>query len=316
MKLNDWILPEFDQQGNDFNRYVQQNIEINTHDAYQQLLQDSSFELSFEDVYHKLGLKENCDMMLISDNLKYPSRRHSHDYYEIPFVVKGKLLHIINGIPHIMPQNSFSLIPPGIDHVIASYQHEETVVVNILVSCHLIEKFGELLNAPFMPITKAVWVEDDINPFITQTIRQLIYTYYRNSYHLNLGVLGYLMTLFQYLIDTLEHKHDDVLDDLCLQVLRIMKEHPAQVNMTMLTDATHYSAGYLSRHIKQVTGQTISQHIAQIRLNYAMELLVETDMSITDIALMAGYQSESHFYRIFKEVNKLTPAKYRQYLKK
>lgn len=34
MKLNDWILPEFDQQGNDFNRYVQQNIEINTHDAY------------------------------------------------------------------------------------------------------------------------------------------------------------------------------------------------------------------------------------------------------------------------------------------
>ena len=86
--------------------------------------------------------------------------------------------------------------------------------------------------------------------------------------------------------------------------------------MTMLTDATHYSAGYLSRHIKQVTGQTISQHIAQIRLNYAMELLVETDMSINDISLMAGYQSESHFYRIFKEINKLTPAKYRQYLKK
>lgn len=34
MKGKDWILPEFDQQGNDFNRYIQQNIEINTYDAY------------------------------------------------------------------------------------------------------------------------------------------------------------------------------------------------------------------------------------------------------------------------------------------
>ena len=42
MKLNDWILPEFDQQGNDFNRYVQQNIEINTPPRNKQVKRMSS----------------------------------------------------------------------------------------------------------------------------------------------------------------------------------------------------------------------------------------------------------------------------------
>lgn len=316
MKGKDWILPEFDQQGNDFNRYIQQNIEINTYDAYQQLIQDSSFEISFDDIKNKLGLKGDCEMMLISDNLKYPSRRHSHDCFEIPFVFKGRLLHIVGGIPYIMSKNCFSLIPPGIDHVIASYQHEETIVVNILVSRHLIEKFVQLLDQLCPQITKPILIKDDeMNPFIVQTIRQLIYAYYHNNYHINIGEIGYLMTLYQYSIDTLEHKHEHVLDDLCLQVLKIIKEHPDHVNMDMLTNQTHYSAGYLSRHVKKVTGQTISQHIAQIRLNYAMKLLDETDMSISDISIMAGYQSESHFYRIFKEVNKLTPTQYRKYLK-
>jgi two-component system response regulator YesN len=63
--------------------------------------------------------------------------------------------------------------------------------------------------------------------------------------------------------------------------------------------------------IKEVTGKTVLQHIRQLRIQKAVELLEQTDRSYSDIAYDLGFSDQSYFTRQFREVVGTTPARYR-----
>ena len=56
----------------------------------------------------------------------------------------------------------------------------------------------------------------------------------------------------------------------------------------------------------------IAQKVMEYKLLYAKELLRATDDTIADIAQKIGYQSESHFYRLFKQHFNQTPDQFRK----
>lgn len=62
---------------------------------------------------------------------------------------------------------------------------------------------------------------------------------------------------------------------------------------------------------KRVLGMTIAQYIRRQRLSRAMMMLVDTDLSITEIAFGCGYGSLSQFYEEFQKHCRSTPRQYR-----
>ena len=62
---------------------------------------------------------------------------------------------------------------------------------------------------------------------------------------------------------------------------------------------------------KQSTGLTPHQYLVGQRLAKAKELLRYSDMAIADIAYTVGYKNSSHFARVFRQHNKLSPTAYR-----
>jgi transcriptional regulator GlxA family with amidase domain len=68
---------------------------------------------------------------------------------------------------------------------------------------------------------------------------------------------------------------------------------------------------FISQLFKEHTGQTLSEYLEQIRINKATELLVQTGMTIDEIARHTGYNSSHSFRRAFKRVSGVTPGKYR-----
>ncbi|MFP4383612.1 MAG: helix-turn-helix transcriptional regulator [Spirochaetia bacterium] len=58
---------------------------------------------------------------------------------------------------------------------------------------------------------------------------------------------------------------------------------------------------------KQVFGTTVFGFLRNIRLEQARILLQEGDSSVTDVALQVGYNSLSHFARLFKQTYRLSP---------
>ncbi|MGM0443446.1 MAG: helix-turn-helix domain-containing protein [Fibrobacterota bacterium] len=64
--------------------------------------------------------------------------------------------------------------------------------------------------------------------------------------------------------------------------------------------------------LKNKFAMTFRQYLNRIRIYEAKRLLRETDRQVTDIAYKVGYRNVSHFNRIFKEKEGLSPNKYRK----
>ena len=67
---------------------------------------------------------------------------------------------------------------------------------------------------------------------------------------------------------------------------------------------------YLSRIFSAQTGQTITQHLRQLRMEQAAELLKSREYNVTEVALEVGYSSLSHFSAAFQETFGCCPGLY------
>ena len=63
--------------------------------------------------------------------------------------------------------------------------------------------------------------------------------------------------------------------------------------------------------IKKIYGLGFRQRLAKVRIKCAMELLAETNKTITDISGIVGYESYFGFYSAFKRITGKTPEKWR-----
>jgi transcriptional regulator GlxA family with amidase domain len=71
------------------------------------------------------------------------------------------------------------------------------------------------------------------------------------------------------------------------------------------------SADYLTDCFRQELGVTPGTYIRRYRIRRACELLQETNQSITQIALAAGFSDGAHFTRTFQREMETTPRAYR-----
>jgi transcriptional regulator GlxA family with amidase domain len=73
-------------------------------------------------------------------------------------------------------------------------------------------------------------------------------------------------------------------------------------------------AGYskLRKDFKRLTGISPNQYLLHLRLDKVKELLINSSLSIGEIAFQTGFESISYLSKKFKQKNKITPTVYRQ----
>ncbi|MEN6355724.1 MAG: helix-turn-helix transcriptional regulator [Armatimonadota bacterium] len=71
------------------------------------------------------------------------------------------------------------------------------------------------------------------------------------------------------------------------------------------------NASYLSRAFKKSMGVGVVEHINRLRIEKARRLLLDQNLSITDIAFRVGFGSVQHFGRVFRAVECASPSEYR-----
>lgn len=74
----------------------------------------------------------------------------------------------------------------------------------------------------------------------------------------------------------------------------------------------YISPFYLSRIFKEGTGFNLINYVNYIRINKAKELLETTDLTIMTISEQVGFESTTHFDRVFKDIVGRSPLKYRK----
>lgn len=88
------------------------------------------------------------------------------------------------------------------------------------------------------------------------------------------------------------------------------------MSLSLLADKFDQTPSSISRLFKNEVGYNFVDYLHRLRLDKAKELLKNTDISISDIALKCGYLSSHSFIRSFKKYNLITPGRYRELNKK
>lgn len=70
---------------------------------------------------------------------------------------------------------------------------------------------------------------------------------------------------------------------------------------------------YFCKLFRMETGKTFSQFLNELRVKKSKELLLNTNLSILDVALAVGYNNQNYYNMSFKKLTGTTPLKYRKY---
>lgn len=98
-----------------------------------------------------------------------------------------------------------------------------------------------------------------------------------------------------------------------LETLRsYLEAHLDQVDLDAdcLADQLAMSKAQLYRKIKAISGFTPHGYIRYYRLNKAVQLLLESSLTVSEIIFETGFNNRTYFYRCFKETYGITPKEY------
>lgn len=82
--------------------------------------------------------------------------------------------------------------------------------------------------------------------------------------------------------------------------------------LNMVAEHFFYNPSYLSRLFKSKLGKNYTAFVTEIKINYAKEILMQPNYSVTDVCRLCGYKSYKHFVKVFKSVTQITPTEYRR----
>lgn len=85
-----------------------------------------------------------------------------------------------------------------------------------------------------------------------------------------------------------------------------------QITVEILADVANMSVTNFSRVFRQQTGFSPYDFVLSTRLNKAKEYLLQTNMSVTQIAYETGFNSESNFIYCFTNNEGISPGKFRK----
>ena len=84
------------------------------------------------------------------------------------------------------------------------------------------------------------------------------------------------------------------------------------IRLKEVAQAVGYSSAYLTDLVRRLTGKTVNNWIIERRIAEASTLLLETNLSVEEIAFKVGYQNINHFYFQFRNYYKTTPRIWRK----
>ncbi len=91
----------------------------------------------------------------------------------------------------------------------------------------------------------------------------------------------------------------------------INQHYSEKVTLSEISKTAGVSEREAARCFKKNIGQSPMEYLINYRLNQSKKLLLETDMTITDICQQCGFSDSAYFGKVFRKTYGMTPSKYR-----
>lgn len=122
--------------------------------------------------------------------------------------------------------------------------------------------------------------------------------------------------LRKHIQDILTPKECDIrqkmFDKLKNALIYIENQYTNKLSLDILANECGFSVFHFCHEFKKATGKSPGEYITLYRIAKAEELLVNSDMNITEIALATGFNDANYFSRMFRKYKEDSPSSYRK----
>jgi AraC family transcriptional regulator len=130
-----------------------------------------------------------------------------------------------------------------------------------------------------------------------------------------LGIDAVLLEIFSLLGKT-KRAADSKKPKWVAKIREILHESPESWKLADLANTLNVHPVHLSREFSKYFDTNLGDYIRRIKVQRALALLPNSELSLTDISFECGFADQSHFIRSFKSYYQVTPFLYRKLLLK
>lgn len=269
--------------------------------------------------------QENSSLRLYhnQENENYPP--HWHAGIEIIMPLENYYDVYIDKQLHHVEAGEIIFINSGEIHSLHAPETGSRIIMQVDLSLmHNVKDFNTSLYILPSALILSHDAFPDIYPVISKLMRQIVKEYDGEGVLTEAIIYGYLIQIYVLLcrniLFTQNSKQYDkpgqqqaYIEKMMLTCDYINSNSNEPLTLEQAAAATGFSKFHYSRLFKHFTGLTFYKYLNQCRLKKAEVLLMNPNLTITDVAMMTGFNNMCTFNRVFKSHNGFTPKDFRKH---
>ena len=247
---------------------------------------------------------------------------HWHDELEIIYVKSGFLTVSISGESYIGKPGDAFVVSPGNLHLMGSDTGAVDYYTFLFPLKNLSFRADDLLEDKLLePLNSGhLMISPRVKDTAKELCEQLIEVYEAKNdesesqltaqIKTKIILLQFILEMWKkgFIIENDTNGRNTVEKEM---VSYIQQNYTGKISLKEFGEQFHLSEKYISRYFKEHFHITLSQYVTYLRLEHAKQLLQDTDIPVTEVAMQSGYQNVSYFIRSFKKTYEISPLKYR-----
>ena len=243
-------------------------------------------------------------------------RPHNHNYYEIFLTLKGNINHYVNGKIQHLTAGSLLFIRDFDTHDYATADSESFEFINMSFDKSIAEKMfnylgdgfdsDALLSAEFPPCV-----------ILGRDYERLFYSLMELNAVDDIKISKtkmkvFILEVFTKYFSDFSGQRTDIPLWLEIACEKIKRPENFIAGVERFVKLSGKSREHLSRSLKQHYNITPTEYVTELRLNYAVNLMRTSNLSITEVCYECGFSNLSWFYKIFEKKFGESPARYKK----
>ncbi len=251
---------------------------------------------------------------------------HTHDFYEVYYLLSDQLTYMIDGREYQLQKGDFLMIPPGVLHYPSDLNVRQGNSYARIVLWISVDFFQQIAQGD--TIIRDVWdvVTQNQNFHIRPTpnasaslldcLQRLIQEQRRKNIStafMSYAILAETLVNIIRTIHTMNHfeKHK-VSSSLFSKLIQYIHTHLAEdLTLDLIASEFYISKSYVSKLFHEYMGVSVHQYIMMLRLE-GCRREIESGIPITECMEMFGFKDYSAFYRAFKGAFQMSPREYQK----
>jgi len=251
-----------------------------------------------------------------------------HENYEMVYMKKGYAVFEISGHPVNLGPNDIVVIKPLQYHkfIVKSESGCEFIVLNFTFENRINGAFSEVPLEDFLNfvssketgpyITLKVSQKNEIVVLLNRILKE------RESSEPGSEFLNYLLVMELFVLlsralkmeweNSIKSKSPKLKELINISINFIHTNFERDISLGDIAGFVFLSPSYFTRAFKEQTGMSPINYLLKVRIDRARELLEDTGLKISDIALNVGFSNQQRFNEMFKKFTSHTPLQYRK----